>query len=557
MTTTDAAHSEATHLLARDSIDYHIDAPEEGQVAECDSLVRVSGWVTCKDGPIARVEVFVNYVACGRARLGVARPDVATWLSNPEACVSGFEMLIDLGALDVSGEHVRVAIWVETLHGQRHLLNQVTLGLRDRPEQETEPDPVESIRLARRTVRRGEIRLLVFTHHLGLGGGQLYLFELLRVLSETRNFEATVVAPTDGVLRKATEALGIPVVINGPHPVGGIQEYESRQAVLGAWARAAGFNAVLANTFNCFPGVDLAGRLGLPAVWAIHESFTLSAFWHAAYGSIDAVHPRVRAHAEAALKSAAVVVFEAEATRDLFVRHGDSRRFVTIPYGIDLEGIDRYAAQVTKLEARRQLQLPEDATILLCLGTIEPRKAQGALAQAFATIASRNPEAVLAFVGAGRDASSEALRDFVRGTGLASQVRIAPVTPNIYPWYRAADALVCPSDVESLPRTALEAMAFSVPVIATRVFGLPELIDDGVTGYLCEPRDTRELIDVMSRFLSTTPDEREAVGAAAAALVRERHDSRGYSDAYYRLLQSLLEDPKRIPASVLATPRSR
>jgi D-inositol-3-phosphate glycosyltransferase len=309
---------------------------------------------------------------------------------------------------------------------------------------------------------------------------------------------------------------------------------------------------VLGNTLGCFPSIDLAARLGLPAVWAIHESFDLPSFWRAAYGSLDAVHPLVKTYAENALASAAAVVFEANATRDLLAHHGDEGRFVTVPYGIDIEEIERYSVSVSRAEARRRLQLPVDATILLCLGTVEPRKAQIPLADAFSTLAPTNPDVILAFVGAGSDASSVALYNFVHEAGLASRVRIMPVTPDINLWYRAADALVCASDLESLPRTVLESMAFSVPVIATRAFGLPEIIDDGVTGYLCESRDIGELVGALSRFLSTTPEERAAVGAAAAALVRERHDSGGYADAYHRLLRGLIEDPNRYPSDILA-----
>ena len=58
-----------------------------------------------------------------------------------------------------------------------------------------------------------------------------------------------------------------------------------------------------------------------------------------------------------------------------------------------------------------------------------------------------------------------------------------------YPWYRAADLLVSASDIESLPRSVLEAMCFRVPVLATSIFGLPELISDGETGFLFEPGD--------------------------------------------------------------------
>jgi glycosyltransferase involved in cell wall biosynthesis len=530
-----------------------IDAPSEWQIVDSDLLIPVEGWVVCKQGPVAHIEVFANGVDCGRARLGLVRPDVAARVDSADAVISGFDALIDLRTVPLDGQSVRIELEVETLGGDRHTLPAVRVDVaQSSEEKKPDTDRVPGLSLPGRTAPPAEIRLLVFTHHLGLGGGQLYLFELLRLLSRVPDFAATVIAPADGPLRDATEALGFPVVINGRHPVASADQYEARQTEIGAWARAGGFNAVLGNSLDSFPSIDMAARLTLPAVWAIHESFDMPSYWRAAYGSFEAVHPLVKTRAEDALASAAAVVFEADATRELFAHHGDPSRFVTVPYGIDVEEIERFSASVSRAEARRRLQLPVDATILLCLGTVEPRKAQTALAEAFSSVAPNNPNVILAFVGAGSDAFSVGLYNFIHNVRLESQVRIVPATPDINLWYRAADALVSASDVESFPRTALESMAFSVPVIATRVFGLPELIDDGVTGYLCEPRDIGELVRVLNRFLSASVEERAAVGAAGAAVVRERHDSRGYADAYHRLLRSLIEDPSRSPSQILA-----
>ncbi len=537
------------HDSSRVEVRYWIDSPKEGQTVASDLLLPVRGWVLCERGVVARIELLVNGIEAGRVRLGLARPDVAAHIDRADALISGFETLLDLKGLQIEDPEAKVELRVEPLSGERHLLDPVTVRLSATDELQVHGSPAVS---TPHTPRPGDVRLLTFTHDLGLGGGQLYLYELLRLLSCRPGFSATLVAPTTGPLRKATEALGIPVVISGPQPVGSPDLYDARQDEIATWARDGGFNAILGNTLMSFPGIDIGDRLGLPAVWAVHESYNLRAFWHAAYGSAGVVHPLVRARAETALSSAAAVVFEADATRELFVQHGDPSRFVTVPYGIDVDEIAAFAASTSREEARRRMKLPASATILLCLGTIEPRKSQATLAEAFSEVAPDHPEAILVFVGAGRDQSSDALHEFIRRKGLADRIRLLPVTSEIYPWYRAVDAVVSASDVESLPRTVLEAMAFSVPVIATRVFGLPELIEDGVTGYLCEPRDVSELARTLTRFFGTPVREREAVGAAGASLVRERHDSRGYADTYHRLFRALVTDPHHPPSDVLA-----
>jgi glycosyltransferase involved in cell wall biosynthesis len=96
--------------------------------------------------------------------------------------------------------------------------------------------------------------------------------------------------------------------------------------------------------------------------------------------------------------------------------------------------------------------------------------------------------------------------------------------------------LVSASDIESLPRSMLECMAFGVPVLSTNVFGVPELVEDGVNGWLFEPRDIGALIAALHRVLSLTPDERRAAGGIASLRVQKRHSSAKYGQAYRRML---------------------
>jgi len=78
-------------------------------------------------------------------------------------------------------------------------------------------------------------------------------------------------------------------------------------------------------------------------------------------------------------------------------------------------------------------------------------------------------------------------------------------------------------------------------VLATEVFGLPELIDDGETGWLCPPRDIEGLATSLDRALSSSPAERARIGAAARAVVQERHSLPEYG----RQIGELLTRAKR------------
>jgi glycosyltransferase involved in cell wall biosynthesis len=79
-------------------------------------------------------------------------------------------------------------------------------------------------------------------------------------------------------------------------------------------------------------------------------------------------------------------------------------------------------------------------------------------------------------------------------------------------------------------------MAFETPVLATSVFGLPELIEDGETGWLCEPRDMLALASALDRALDSSPQERQRIGRAARELVVRRHDLETYGHQVARLL---------------------
>src|SRR3954469_115164 len=141
-------------------------------------------------------------------------------------------------------------------------------------------------------------------------------------------------------------------------------------------------------------------------------------------------------------------------------------------------------------------------------------------AQACAQGVGRPPDARLVLVGATDDAYCgdyrAALREYLARTGLTGRGRAEPVTADPWSWHAVADLLVCASDIESLPRSVTEAMAFGTPVLSTRVFGVPELIDDGVNGFLCEMRDVADLAAGLDRVLSLDGGELAAVGQAGS-----------------------------------------
>jgi glycosyltransferase involved in cell wall biosynthesis len=517
-----------------------IDVPADGSVVTLGAM-SIRGWALFPDGLPASVELRLNGRA-RRARTGAYRSDLG--LRFPGfGNMSGFEELVDITD-HAPGESLTIDALATSFAGNTLKLRPVVCRVGDAPDSVMPAEAARASVLRSRTEQAARdpaaderIRLAVFTHDLGYGGGQLYLHELLRRWATQPGFSAVVVAPADGPLRPQLEASGIEVHVCGGYPLDSVDGYEGRVRELVDWARPQGFNLAMVNTMMGFLGADVATRLGLPVVWGIHESFEMPVYWQLAHG--DGAHPYVKERAMHVLRQAALVAFEADATRRLYEPH--VAHAATLPYGVAIDDIDAYLRGTDRAAVREAYGLAPEDVVILCVGTIEPRKSQAALAQAFVKVARAHPAARLVFIGDSGSPSARALHDFVARSGAAHRIRVLPVVAEIFPWYLCADLFVSASDAESLPRSVLEAMAFSVPVLAAEVFGLPELIKDGVNGFLCPARDTAALASALDRVLSLDPARLVEVAGAGAALVRDKHDSARCAAEYWRRMLALVE----------------
>jgi D-inositol-3-phosphate glycosyltransferase len=507
--------------------DGRLDAPGDGIVVERGAFT-VAGWALFPSGPTARVEVWLGDRSLGLADLGVARPDLQAGSELADAAVAGFSLTADLGRWPGPDGATPVRAVAKSVAGESLELGPVAIDLV--PAAPLEPLPPTLADRASGPPAKGR-RLLVCTHQLCLGGASRYLLELLEELLGREAIDPVVVSPIGGPLRPRLEALGIPVHVSGGAPLDDLAAHEGRVEEMLAWAAPQGFDLALVNTASPLTlcGAEVADRLGIPALWAIHESFEPAVLW--AHCSAA-----VRERAEATLGRAAAAIFEAEATARIFEPLLPGR-CLTVPYGFDLAPIDALRDGFDRAAARERLGIPADAELVLCVGTIEPRKAQASLAQAFDLVADRHPRARLALAGAGDTPDTRALAAWVARSRSAERIELVPTTPEIQQWYGAADLVVCASRIESLPRAVIEGMAWELPVLATAIFGLPELISDGENGWLCEPGDTALLAAALDRALDSSPAERQRLGRAGRKLIERRHAI----DAYGAEVAALLE----------------
>jgi len=527
-----------------------IDVPAEGGVVGPYAM-HVVGQVGDEWDPVASLDVVVNGRHTGRARLGLDRNGPRIGDGRTEVALTGFEHIVDLDVLPPSESVLCLQLVARTLGGPPTVVADRIV--RRAPAEVGDEIPVgpESSPHRQAGLSESGLDLVVFTHDLGYGGGQLWLSELLRRSGAGRRFPCTVIAPVDGPQRSALERDGVVVRVTQPFPIDTLSSYEGRVDELSQVVTSRGYNAALVNTLGSFMAADVTRRLGIPTVWAVHESVPAATYLTYAFGS-RVIPPGIRRRFFEALRDTPAVVFEAEATRLLFQDSVGPGHSLVVPYGVDTAALDTYAGSVDRIEARSRLGIDPLRRVALVMGTIEPRKAQTRIAQAFERVAESHPEWDLVFVGDTGSDYGRALKSHVAGSAWAHRVRVEPVVPDTAPWYRAADVLVSASDIESLPRSALESMCLGVPVLATAIFGLPELIIDGGNGFLVEPGDLHALIAALHRVFATTPEELVAVGGAASRLIHAEYDSAGYATTIMALLDRLRSEPDLRVADFLA-----
>lgn len=146
---------------------------------------------------------------------------------------------------------------------------------------------------------------------------------------------------------------------------------------------------------------------------------------------------------------------------------------------------------------------PIEARYILTVGKFEKQKGQDVLIEAFAEISSDYLEVDLVLVGATSNALND-LKELCSRRGISARVRFYQDRPHdeMAAFFRHAEFFVLPSRLEAFPIVLMEAGAFGLPVVATNVGGIPELITEGVTGRLVPPDACSELALAMRASLN-------------------------------------------------------
>lgn len=204
--------------------------------------------------------------------------------------------------------------------------------------------------------------------------------------------------------------------------------------------------------------------------------------------------------------------------KDALVRSGvAAERIRVVPSGIDLSPFEAPVAE-DRNAARARLGVEPETVLALQAAALAPHKSQTDLLQAASRLRAEAPRLRVWIAGEGplrRELEAEHA-----ALALGTVVRFLGFREDVNDLLRAADFFVVSSYLEGMGTATLDAMASGLPVVATRVGGIPEIVEDGVSGILVPARDPRALAGAMLR-LANDPGLRARLGEAGRVRVRD------------------------------------
>jgi glycosyltransferase involved in cell wall biosynthesis len=186
---------------------------------------------------------------------------------------------------------------------------------------------------------------------------------------------------------------------------------------------------------------------------------------------------------------------------------------------VDLERFSPQNGPGARQEARRRFNLPPEALIVGGVGRLHYQKNFPLFLEVAAEVCAREPRAFLVIAGEGPE--RDALEERSHRLGIASRVRFLGFVKEMPMLYQGLDLLLLTSHFEGTPLTVLEAMAMGVPVVASRVDGVSEVLEHGRDGLQVPPGRRDLFVEAVCRVLAD-PDLRRGLARAGQEKVREQ-----------------------------------
>ena len=264
-----------------------------------------------------------------------------------------------------------------------------------------------------------------------------------------------------------------------------------------------------------------AGVLGRVAAWLVKVPVIVhTPHGHVFYGHFGRLRSWLFMQVERVLSSLTtrlIALTESERDEHLQRQIGRARHFAVVPSGIDLDKF--HHARSCESQRPPWFSCPPDAVVIGSVGWLTPVKGHRYLIEAVARLLPSFPHLHVMLVGSGE--LQDELTALGRQLGLGDCLHMLGHRGDVEACLAAMDIFVLPSLNEGMGRALVEAMAAGLPVVATRVGGVPAIVQDRQNGLLVLPRDAAALADALRSLLSR-PGWMTQLGEAARQSIGER-----------------------------------
>ena len=361
----------------------------------------------------------------------------------------------------------------------------------------------------------------------GLYGAEKMLLSLVNEQLKQGLEPMILSAGEPGLEEKSLEAeacrLGLPVTPWRMNP--GLNLLEARKII--AWAREQGYELMHSHgyKFNILIGI-WPQWTRLPLITTLHgyvRAPRFSKMW--LYEMLDRlVLPRMQA----------VVLVNEPMKADLGSALQASERVHIVPNGVDIPRIENQAKEEPSPELNHFFQV--HSPVILGVGRLSREKGFERLIESFSAIRTEYPEAGLLIVGEGRLRNE--LEALLRKYGLEHSVLMPGFYGNVPALMARASALAMPSKTEGLPITLLEAMTLRLPIIASAVGAVPEVLDHGKGGWIVRELEASNLATALLECLEDV-DQQDWRVRRALNRVQQTYSSKAMATAYCNIYRQV------------------
>ncbi len=308
------------------------------------------------------------------------------------------------------------------------------------------------------------------------------------------------------------------------------------RAVLALWRLLRQERPALVHTHT-----SKAGAVGRLAAWLARVPVVIHTphghIFYGYYGPVISWVIRLVERVLARITDRIVTLTERGSDEHVRLGIAGADKFVAIPSGIALSAFR--SVRIDPVVKRKELGIPTDGPVIGTVGRLVPIKGHEWLLKAAPLVLAEFSDATFVFLGDGPLMGR--LQQVAAELGISRHVRLLGARTDVPECLAMFDVFAFPSLNEGMGRALVEAMAMAVPVVATRVGGIPDVVVDGETGLLVPPQDAEALATAILELLRD-PQKRAAFGDAARHCVDDRFDAATMVRSIERLYEAVWQE---------------